>query len=332
MQSVKNVMRVSCLVSSLFVALSACQPKDVDFKALSQNAKLQSESTVDVEMKPVEKNKLVTLLIEKSFEPLHLLKAKLNSEYAQKQGLSIKINEKKISENGEFQEEIIETAVSTSNDVTVVSATKATNTKSTLSYKIVEYSVDQTTGKLLKFVIIKNNSADTKSVSLKVSEKNPKYTDDFSSETTSDYISIFAGAEESTYFVKSSRSETTNSKFDKKTYLTSESKLKIAWDGQKATLDQALKILSIDIDANRKVSKTASIHFIDLAPELTVDLGQNCMSINGKIQLNILDKNNQKITNPEFIIIADSSMSILKFQSAAAACENRAVVDYGRML
>lgn len=332
MQSVKNVIRISCLVSSLFMALSACQPKDIDLKTASLNAKAQSDTTADVEMKPVEKNKLVALLIEKSFEPLHLLKAKSNSEYAQKQGLNVKINEKKISENGEFQEEIIETVIPLSNDVAVTNSIKATNTTVNLSYKIVEYSLDPTSGKLLKFVIIKNNSAETKSVSLKVSEKNPKYTDDFNSETTAEYISISAGTEDNTYFIKTSRSETTNSKFDKKTYLTTESKLKISWDGQKSTLDQAIKVLSIDIDATRKVSKTAAIHFIDLAPELAVELGQNCVSINGKIQLNIIDKNNQKITNPDTLVISDSSMSFVKFQSAAAACEKRAVVDYGRML
>lgn len=316
------------ILSLVVIAMvTSCQPKDIDLRGY-QAVSVTSKDQKSTPMTDVETNNVLAVAIERTIEPLHFLKATLNNHYAAQFDLE-RISIASDVETDELSEEILRTKIV---DVSKnEKKNRVTNSDVLINYKIDEFSVDPS-GKLRKLVLQKNIFQDTKQTSYKDAVGGGKR-DDFQSESVNERLVIRPAAADNVYIVKLTRIENTNSKKDKKTVLKTESKLKIVWNGQNSTLDEAIKILSIEINVQRLGEKTGQVVQSDEQPELSVRLGQ-CVSIEGRMKYNPANSADSKITNPDEIILTDSTVQILskKYKSQALPCETRPVVDLARLL
>ena len=185
----------SLLLSSAFL-FSSCQPKDVDLRGVqsaTQSAKEQKISTMNI----AEMNNVLALTVERAFEPLSLLKAKLDAAYAEQNDLSIVVSTKP-SDSDELAEEMIESKTASKDK----KLNRSTNTTSELSYKVDEFSVDAG-GKLRKLVLVKN-------VFKKTVQRALKGSDNFDSQSFSERMTIRPSVDDNIYVIKVSRSDNTN--------------------------------------------------------------------------------------------------------------------------
>lgn len=308
----------SLLLSSVFL-FSSCQPKDVDLRGVqsaTQSAKEQKVSAMSIS----ETNNVLALTVERAFEPLSLLKAKLDAAYAEQNDLSVLVSTKP-ADSDELAEEMIESKTASKDK----KLNRSTNTTSALSYKVDEFSVDAG-GKLRKLVLVKN-------VFKKTIQRALKGSDNFDSQSFAERMTIRPSVDDNIYVIKVSRSDNTNSRKDKNSLINTETKIKIIWDGQKDSLNKPLQVVHIEVDADRQLNKTGKIKIYDDQPTgLTVEVGA-CVSINGTVKLNTALDKDQKMTNPEQVVITDSSFQFTTKQvSKALPCETRPVVDLSRLL
>lgn len=315
-----SFVRSSGLLLSVVFVFSSCQPKDIDLRGAQAANQFSGKDPKASIMSASESNTILAVTMERAFEPLYLLRAKLDSEFASQQDLKVE-NSTKPADTDELSVGLLESVIAKEGTV----LKRNTNTTSSLSYTIDEFSIDAG-GKLRKFVLNKNIFKET-------TQKALRGKDDFKSQSYSEKMTIYPSADENIYVIKLSRTDSTDSKKDKKSLIKTETKIKIIWDGQKSSLNQPLQVLYIEADVKRELNKTGEIKIYDAQPmNLTVQLG-SCISINGTFKINTTLDADQKMINPDQIVISDSSFEFpSKQKSTALPCESRPVVDLARLL
>ena len=332
-------MKTSVLSSviGLSLLISACQPRDVDYRTQSRVGANGSGSggnsgpEKSIDMTPKETQLMMVVSLERMGEALHYAKSFLMPDYASANGL-VKVQTEKAISTDEINETYLETIRVDKKSKTDGNSGqvnfKKTNNTSELSYKVDEFSMDPS-GKLRKLVFIKNNFKPISTIGL--IDQNGKKSD-FKTVNISDRIMIRATSDDGVYIVKISRSDSTASKADKNTTIYLDVVFKLNWSGEIHHLDGELKISELLVKFERQGSKVGKFQIKALPENLTMSLGQ-CVSMNGSLDLGI-QAGNDKMTNPEVLTFNDSSavFSTSKVSSPAQPCEVRPVVDLTRLL
>ena len=296
--------------SLLLLSLQSCQPKDITL-----NSKLNSNNnSLVTQLNVTESDKLLSLSMDRQSESMHLIKALLNSKYAESNGLVL-------------QNEIL----STNNQYVMMENSNISN-QYIVNYEV-KNLIKDSQGKLVS-VVLKNLSGivlESKGVL-----KGTKPTD-FSSKAMSEYISV-QKINESEFLVQIDRIDETNSKNDKQTFMDLNLAYSLIWDGSTEALDSELGLKLLSLTVERKGNKTGLIKYDKIESDLKIKLAE-CISVNGKITLSQSDEIiKSKMTLPQTSItnisILDSTISIPDrgFTGKTQACESRPVVDLTKML
>ena len=321
-------MRLNILLTMTAVAttLVACQPKDVTITKPG-DANVNSKNTG---ANSTELNKLLSVAIERQIEPLYLLKAILNPQYAQSQGLEL--------------------TTDANTQVTTLSAVNGLKKIDTPAYSS-EYAVRYEIQALVKdandhltLLILKNKATEFIQTAgyIKTGKKDKSGKEiltNISSKAATEFISIKLTQTPGVYSVEVARSEETNSAADKKNSIMSAIVSTIEWDGSIAALDNDIPMKLKALKVDRIGYKNASLKYdqITTADPILVKVG-TCLSATGSVTLGvkIVDKKADKMTPVKFnntvVNLNDSSIEIGLFESVAKDCATRPVVDLTRML
>ena len=321
-------MRLNILLTMTAVAttLVACQPKDVTITKPG-DANVNSKNTG---ANSTELNKLLSVAIERQIEPLYLLKAILNPQYAQSKGLEL--------------------TTDANTQVTTLSAVNGLKKIDTPAYSS-EYAVRYEIQALVKdandhltLLILKNKATEFIQTAgyIKTGKKDKSGKEiltNISSKAATEFISIKLTQTPGVYSVEVARSEETNSAADKKNSIMSAIVSTIEWDGSIAALDNDIPMKLKALKVDRIGYKNASLKYdqITTADPILVKVG-TCLSATGSVTLGvkIVDKKADKMTPVKFnntvVNLNDSSIEIGLFESVAKDCATRPVVDLTRML
>lgn len=323
-------MRLNLVLSLTAVAtiLTACQPKDVtvskgDNTVNSNNANGGANST--------EVNKLLTVAIERQFEPIYLLKAILNPLYATEQGLVL--NTDAVTQ---------EQTLSTINNLKIID-TPTYFSEYALKYEI-QSLVKDANGNLIS-LLLKNKATEfiQTTGNIKTGRKDKSGKEiyiNYGSKGKSEFIAIKLTTTPGVYSLKVARAEETNSAADKQNSVVLAVESTFAWDGSVEALDQAVPMTLTTLMVDRLGNKKAILKYdlITVATPVLVSVG-TCVSATGSITLGvkIVDKSADKMTPPKYkntvVSLNDSSMDIDgSFSSPAKECSVRPVVDLIRLL
>ncbi len=313
-------------VTAAAIVLVACQPKDVTvIKPGDTQVNSNSNGVNSVEL-----NKMLTIALERQIEPLYLLKAILNPQYATEQGLVLNtdsatqvatlstVNPLKVLDAGGYYSEYalkyeVQTLVKDANgNVTLL----------ILKNKATEFI--QTTG------YIRTGKKDSKGKDININ---------YGSKAMSEFISIKLTTTPGIYSVEVARAEETNSAADKQNYVVSAIVYTIAWDGSVAALDNEILVTLTSLKVDRLGNKKAFLKYDRILADqpVKVSLGL-CVSATGSVALGvkIVDKAADKLTPPKYndtvVNLADSSMEIGDFKSPAKECSTRPVIDFTRLM
>ncbi len=324
-----NIMRLNILFTMTAVAtvLVGCQPKDVTITKRG-DANVSSNSTG---ANPIELNKLLSVALERQIEPLYLLKAVLNPQYAQSQGLELTTD--------------VNTQVTT---LSAVNGLKKIDTPAFSSEYSVKYEIQalvKDANGNLTLLILKNKATEFIQTvgSIKTGKKDKSGQEILvgaSSKAGSEFISIKLTENPGIYSVEVARAEEINSKADKKNSVVSSIVSTIEWDGSLAALDNDVPMKLKALKVDRIGFKNTSLKYdqITTVDPILVKIG-SCLSATGSVTLGvkIVDKKADKMTPVKFnntvVNLKDSSIEINEsFLSAAKDCATRPVVDLTRML
>jgi hypothetical protein len=322
-------MRLNILLTMTAVAttLVACQPKDVTITKPG-DANVNSKNTG---ANSTELNKLLSVAIERQIEPLYLLKAILNPQYAQSQGLELTTD--------------ANTQVTT---LSAVNGLKKIDTPAYSSEYAVRYEIQalvKDANNNLTLLILKNKATEFIQTAgyIKTGKKDKSGKEiltNISSKAATEFISIKLTQTPGVYSVEVARSEETNSAADKKNSIMSAIVSTIEWDGSIAALDNDIPMKLKALKVDRIGYKNASLKYdqITAADPILVKVG-TCLSARGSVTLGvkIVDKKADKMTPVKFnntvVNLEDSSIEINEsFSSAAKDCATRPVVDLTRLL
>lgn len=310
-------------MTAVATVLASCQPKDVTINkpgAVSVNTNSTGNNLSGVEI-----NKLLALSLDRQVEPLHLLKAVLNSQYASAHGLMVTID-----------------PVTQVKKLTAINSLQTFDTAKysseyALNYEIQSLSQD-INGKLISMVL--KNTAGTVNQSKGVIKNTSKGTD-YSAKSVTEYVSVLATANANEYTVTSDRVDDSGSAADKQSYIFSSIVSIVTWDGTVAALDSDLPLKISQFKVDRKgANKTGFLSYQEFASTMTVKLDQ-CISSNGTVTLtqSSVVKGTEKMTPPTYkkvdtvVTVTDSTYQVgSAFTSAAKDCATRPVVDLTRLL
>ncbi|MBC7754268.1 MAG: hypothetical protein H7Z71_08530 [Moraxellaceae bacterium] len=318
-----NFVLLMTVISTLLVA---CQPKDVTIKKpFDDKAKIKDDGA-----NTVENNKLLAITLDRQFEPLYVLKAVLNPQYAAVQGL--------------------ETTFEPTTQVLTLSAVNKMKTFDTPAFSS-EYSlkydikslVKDTQGRLTSLILKSKVNEMIQSVGyVKTGKKDDAgnlIVTNFTSQAASEIIMIQVTQTPGFYTVEVSRTEDTNSTADKKNLIATSIVSTIEWDGTAAGLDNeiATKLNALKVD--RVGAKTTTLKYDEIVAALPVRVKiGTCVSASGSVTLvqRVMAQGADKMAPPTItntiVELNDSSLKIDKFSSEAKECATRPVVDLTRML
>jgi hypothetical protein len=323
-------MRLNLVLSMTAVAtmLTACQPKDVTVAKIGEATVNSNNSNSGANSAEV--SKLLAVAIERQFEPIYLLKAILNPQYAAEQGLILNTD----PTTGEQ-------TLSTVNNLKVI------DTPSYFSEYALKYDVQalvKDANGNLTLLVLKNKATEfiqtTGNVKTGKKDKNGKAVNiNYGSKGKSEFISIKLTTTPGVYSVKVARAEETNSAADKQNSVVSAVEATFEWDGSVAALDNDVPMKLTALMVDRLGNKKAILKYDKITVEnpVLVKIG-TCVSATGSLALGvkIIEKGADKMTPPKYnntvINLNDSSMTIGAFQSPAKDCANRPVIDLTRML
>lgn len=322
-------MRLNLVLSMTAVAtlLVACQPKDV---TVLKPGETMVNSNGSGGANSAELNKLLALSLDRQIEPLYLLKAILNPQFAADQGLILNTD--------------ATTQVSTLTTVSSLKVLTAPGYYSEYALKYEVQALDKDANGQLTLLVLKNKATEFIQTAgyIKTGKKDKNGKDintNYSSKSMSEFISIKLTSAPGVYSVEVARAEETNSAADKKNYVVSAIVSTIEWDGSVAALDNdvPMKLTALKID--RLGNKNAFLRYdqITAAAPILVKIG-TCLSATGSVTLGVkvIEKGADKMTPPKYnnttVDLNDSSVQIGNFSSPAKECTTRPVVDFTRLI
>jgi hypothetical protein len=322
-------MRLNLVLSMTAIAtmLVACQPKDV---TVLKPGEAMVNSNGSGGANSAETSKLLAVAIERQFEPIYLLKAILNPQYATEQGLVL-----------------ITDAITQEQTLSTINNLKIIDTPTYFSEYALKYEVQalvKDANGNVTLLLLKNKATEfiqtTGNIKTGKKDKNGKDINvNYGSKGKSEFISIKLTTTPGVYALKVARADETNSAADKQNSVVSAVEATFEWDGSVAALDNEVPMKLTTLMIDRLGNKKAILKYdkITLENPVLVKVG-TCVSARGSLTLGvkIIEKGADKMTPPKYtetlINLDDSSMEIGDFKSPAKDCATRPVIDLTRML
>lgn len=323
-------MRLNLVLSMTAVAtmMTACQPKDVPVAKIGDTS--VSTNNTAAAANSAEVSKLLAVAMERQIEPIYLLKAILNPQYAAEQGLIL-------NTDANTQEQTL----STINSLKIIE-TPTYKSEYALKYDV-QALVKDANGNLT-LLILKNKATEfiQSTGYIKTGKKDSKGKDiniNYGSKAKSEFISIKLTQTPGVYSLKVARAEETNSAADKQNSVVSSIESTFEWDGSVAALDNQIPMKLTALMVDRLGNKKAILKYDLITAEqpILVTAG-TCLSATGSVALGvkIVEKGATKMTpvkyNNTVVNIVDSTMTIGNLVSQAKECATRPVVDFTRLL
>lgn len=292
----------------LVFGLFSCQPSDVNMSG--------SKNTVtDVKSLSIEnQNKMIAVGLERQIEALQLIKASLDSQYAQE--LQLVMTET----DGQTYLKSKNSKLTWKNNV-------ITNDAS-ISFQITDKRLNAD-GSLKSLILKKTQGEDLKSQGIIFTDNRKT---DFVEFTTTHIIQATPDTD-GFYVIETMRSSDTSSRFEKQTTHLLDSRLKVKWNGQISTLNSALEIQDLKMYLTKKGAANGRLSLVSQSSALNISLN-SCTSINGNLQYDV----DNKIAKVEARTLQNLNVqdSTFTFEdgmiSVAQGCESRPWVDLTRFI